>query len=394
MARQLSVNHLQLTTDPGQRTIMVPPFATTGDIPVALGEVERELNRQLKLHGAEGEAPVYRARMSNLLIFCNDPERAAQVEQQIPDLVAVHPTRVLLLIGEAGLPAAEVTAAVQVRAQKIGKFEQSCSEQVKLHAAGPYVDRLPFAVRSLLIGDLPTNLWWASNQPPPFAGALLYDLAENAQQIVYDSIGWSEPARGVAATSDWLEQIERTGSRWRVASDLNWRRLKYWRRLLTQTFDPVSAPGALSSISELLIEHGPHAVVQAWLLASWLVQRLGWQVLTGKVQPNVEISWRCYTVQGDVRLRIHRLAEGPPEIRRVRLTTRLNSQPVTFQLVPEGDNRLAAHLEGTDAAARTVTVPPQTAAEFIGRQLSDRERDPAFRESMELAQVLARSVLG
>ena len=72
---------------------------------------------------------------------------------------------------------------------------------IVLHAAGPTVARLPFAVRALLVGDLPINLWWASNQPPAFAGALLFDLAENAQQIVYDSRGWVEPTRAVAATS-------------------------------------------------------------------------------------------------------------------------------------------------------------------------------------------------
>ena len=68
---------------------------------------------------------------------------------------------------------------------------------------------LPFAVRALLIGDLPTNLWWAAPVPPPFAGPLLYELAEHAQQIVYDSMGWPDPAHGVAATAGWLEQIER-----------------------------------------------------------------------------------------------------------------------------------------------------------------------------------------
>ena len=48
---------------------------------------------------------------------------------------------------------------------------------------------------AVLIGDLPTNLWWTAATPPPLAGHLLYDLAENAQQIIFDSIGWTEPAR-------------------------------------------------------------------------------------------------------------------------------------------------------------------------------------------------------
>ena len=41
-------------------------------------------------------------------------------------------------------------------------------------------------------------------------------------------------------------QVERTAeaTRWRGASDLNWRRLKYWRRLAMQALEPASAPGA------------------------------------------------------------------------------------------------------------------------------------------------------
>jgi hypothetical protein len=37
-------------------------------------------------------------------------------------------------------------------------------------------------------------------------------------------------------------------------------------------------------------------------------------------------------------------------------------------------------------------VPPQTDAELIARQLSDRDRDLVFRESMAVAQVLPLSL--
>jgi hypothetical protein len=65
-----------------------------------------------------------------------------------------------------------------------------------------------------------------------------------------------------------------------------------------------------------------------------------------------------------------------------------------MNLQPEADCRLCITLEGRDTAARTVTVPPQTSSDLIGRQLSDRDRDPVFRQSMSVAQQLARSVLG
>ena len=60
----------------------------------------------------------------------------------------------------------------------------------------------------------------------------------------------------------------------------------------------------------------------------------------------------------------------------------------------EDEKRLSAHLEGVSGAPRTVTIRPQSLAELVGRQLSDRERDPVFRESMAVAQVFAQSVLG
>jgi Glucose-6-phosphate dehydrogenase subunit len=126
---------------------------------------------------------------------------------------------------------------------------------------------------------------------------------------------------------------------------------------------------------------------------SWLASMLGWQVLTGKVRPGVEIAWRFAAAHGEPRIRIRRLDQGPPEIRRVHITCRLEGKPVTLNLVAESDSRLAILLEGVDAAARTVNVPKRTPADLIGRQLSDREPDPVFRESMAVAQVFARSVL-
>src|SRR5262249_58550766 len=103
-------------------------------------------------------------------------ELAEGIAAQVPDILAVHPARVLLLIGEPGPETAEITAEVHVRPQRLGNHQQCCSEQVTLRAAGPAVDRLPFAVRTLVIGDLPINLWWAAPQPPALAGPLLHEL--------------------------------------------------------------------------------------------------------------------------------------------------------------------------------------------------------------------------
>jgi glucose-6-phosphate dehydrogenase assembly protein OpcA len=375
---------------------------------VPLHKVEAELARQMSAGKDGHQGPVRRARMSNLVIFCNNNELADNIAPAVPAIIAEHPARVLFLIGDAAAESAPVTAATNVwypGDSANGEGQCVCSEQVTLRAGGHQVERLPFAVRGLLIGDLPTNVWWAAPVPPPQAGPFLYDLAEHAQQIIYDSIGWLEPARGVAATASWLTQFERgvplspaspppsARERGRVAADLNWRRLKYWRRLLAQTLDPMSSPGALESITEVLVEHGPHAVIQAWELVSWLASRLGWQVLTGKVNPGTEITWRVQALSDrNVAVRICRLAEGPSEVRRVRIACSMGGKASAFNVRVEDDRRLAVLPEGFEGAARTITVPPQTLADLVGRQLSDRERDPVFRDSMAVAQIFARSV--
>jgi glucose-6-phosphate dehydrogenase assembly protein OpcA len=362
--------------------------------PVALADAEHELGRLMKAAQGLGEQPVIQARMSNLVIFCNRAEVAAGVAAVLDEIVQGHPARVLLLVGEPGPDGADITAGVRVCDQRLGK-QQVCSEQVLLQARDRSLDRLPFAVRSLLIGDLPTNLWWASTQPPPLAAPLLYDLAEFAQQLVYDSQGWLDPHRGVAATSSWLTRFERSPGqgRWRVASDLNWRRLKFWRRLVAQSLDPASAPGAAESITDVLVDHGPHAVTQAWELVGWLAARLSWRVQAARVKPGVDMTWQVTAPKGTLRLRICRLPEGPSEVRHVRIACTLGDKAGALDFTVEEGTRLTATPVGVAGSARTLNVQQPSLAQLVSRQLSDREPDPVFRESMAVARVFAQSVL-
>jgi glucose-6-phosphate dehydrogenase assembly protein OpcA len=364
--------------------------------PVPLRDVERELSRRLKALQGPSESPIVRACMSNLVIFCDGVETAEKVSAKVPELVALHPARVLLLVAEPGQEPGGITSVVNVRGHVAEASRWVCCEEVTLHATGPAVDRLPAAVRALVVGDLPTNLWWAVPRPPPLAGELLFELIENVEQVIYDSIGWPEPAKGVVATASWLDRFEqpRGPGRWRVASDLNWRRLKYWRRLLTQALDPATAPGALESITEVSLEHGPHCVVQALELVSWLAAKLGWTVRQGKAQPGLEFSWQLTAGRRSVQVHIRRLEEGPPAIRRLRIAWGSGGAPGALNLeVAEGDRRLAAMPEKEGAAARTIAVPAMPLVDMLAKQLSDRERDPVFTQSMALAREMAQSIL-
>lgn len=368
-----------------------PPIV--GPVDVSLGDVEPELSRLLQEAHSPCEAPVHRARMSNLIVHCQTSERATEVERLISQVVSLHPARVLLLIADDHSGSYDIHASALVR--RAGQQAQLCSEQVTLRGGPHAAEHLPFAVRRLLIGDLPTNVWWANPTPPSLAGPILDDLAEYAQQVIYDSNGWPEPHKGIAATSAWLGRFERDagGGRWRVASDLNWRRIKSWRRVIAQALAPGATPGALDTVSEVLIEHGPHAVAQAWQLAGWLASRVGWKIQASKLRPNVEVAFQLLGPHGPLRLRIDRLADGPSELRRVRFSCAIEGQLGALDITVEDGARLSVKPEGIDASPRTLTLPSQQTAELLARQLSDREPDPVFREAMSTARVLAQAVL-
>ena len=178
-----------------------------------------------------------------------------------------------------------------------------------------------------------------------------------------------------------------------MASDLNWRRLKSWRRLIAQALSPSAAQGVLDSVSEILIEHGPHAVAQAWQLAGWMASRVGWKIQACKLRPNVEIAFQMLGPSGPLKLRIDRLPEGPSELRRVRFTCTIDGQQGALDITVKDGARLSVTPEGIDASPRSLALTSLATPELLARQLSDREPDPVFREAMAAARVLAQGLL-
>ena len=183
--------------------------------------------------------PATRACMSNLLIWCATQEQARGLPIEIGEIVEKHPSRVLLLVGEPEYENAGLSASVSAVCHPASAGRQICSEHVTLSAPTPSANRLPSIARPLLIGDLPTALWWAAPEPPTAAGALFDDLAGMADHVIYDSAGWLDPVRGVVSVASWEMGLETR----RVVSDLAWRRGKPWRRLVSQTLDPLIAAG-------------------------------------------------------------------------------------------------------------------------------------------------------
>ena len=126
---------------------------------------------------------------------------------------------------------------------------------------------------------------------------------------------------------------------------------------------------------------------------SWLAYRLQWRIEGGGVQPNIELAWKAHAPHGPIRIRIRRLAEGASAVKRLRIVCAPEGNPTTYDISLEEGQRLTVVLEGSDTAPRTMTDHTPSLGELVGQQLSDRERDPVFYESMSVAQIMAQSLL-
>jgi len=363
-------------------------FASHAPQPIDLAAIETELTRfWYDPAASEADSPVTRACMANLVIFCRKCDEEQEILQEIPVIVARHPSRVLLLVADTNSQSEELEALVGAHYRLIEEGQQIYSEQITIRAGNAGIRRLPSAVRSLLLGDLATALWWATPEAPPLAGTLCDELVELADQVIYDSAAWIDPVRQLIVTANWVGRGHA-----KITADLAWRRPEIWRRLIAQSLDPAYAQGALEGITDIHIEHGPHALTQAWLLVGWLALRLGWQPQGGRVTPGPEVNWQFAWPHGTPRVRIRRLVSGEAEIKTLRVLTRVAGRPVTFHFRAESASRVSVFAEGFGDRMLSLTGPVLSRADMVARQLTYLAHYRLFEESVALARTMAEAV--
>lgn len=332
---------------------------------------------------SDGQA-VTRACMSNLIIYCDTGAEAKEIETAIPAIVQTHPARVILLTGQGITSEPGIEVFVSGHYCALNSGWQVCAEQIHVIADPESGRRLPSVTRAQLVGDLPTTLWWASRQPPPVAGKLFFKFADMSDQIIYDSIGWTNPARGMQAMSRWVA-AESGGC---VIYNLSWRRLKPWRSLVSQVLDPVVLPGALEQVSRITIEHGPHALAMSSLLVGWLASRLGWKPTDGKVSLGKETVWHFRNKGRQIPVEVRRLDEGQPAPHSLHWCWRdqAGTHTVVFALL--GDERLGILEESSDVPVRVISAPELQRSELVSAQLAHRSRDKLFEQALEVGNAM------
>ncbi len=352
------------------------------DIEPGLTRLWAQLNQGLN---TDGYATIMRACMSNLIIYCDTAQEAATINAEIARIVDAHPARVILLLDKGHSASRSIEANIALFYTELDDGWQVCAERIDITASASMKDRLPYVVRSLLVGDLPTTLWWASQRTPPMAGEVFLDLAELSNQVIYDNVGWAEPAQGVAAMTRWVAAQQNS----QVVHNLAWRRFTDWRKLLGQVLDPQASPGALDNMHSLQIAHGPHALPTVWLLVGWLSSRLNWQAVDGKRLSDSSLIWRFRSHRQIIQIQVNRLPAGEPLVYRLLLDWGTKANPSRICFARLDHERIGIVEQESTVPARIFTSQVLARSTLVTAQLGQRNRDKIFESALQASQAMA-----
>jgi glucose-6-phosphate dehydrogenase assembly protein OpcA len=218
------------------------------------------------------ETPAARAIMSNLIVFRHrsaaddagdePPIGAAPIE----DLAERHPARIILLIHEDDPRRARGPMGASVSILLFGADDaRHAVEQITIRSVCA-AESLPSIVRRLVLGDLPTSVWWTEDlsQLPPVAA-----LVAMGRQFVYDSRQWRNVGAGLSTLTDLLGRPHPPD-----LVDVNWRALGPMRQALMHGFRG-RGPEAGATPVRVRIHHDPRDEAKAWLMVGWLASELG-----------------------------------------------------------------------------------------------------------------------
>jgi len=357
-----------------------PKRVPIAGIDAALRRLWSEVHQDLS-----GGRTVMRACMSNLIIYCNSSDDAEEIGRELPFIAEIHPARVLLLIGNGQPKKGKIDSEVSMYYTELNEGCQVCAERIDAIVATEAIDRLPSIARAHLIGDLPITLWWASRLPPPEAGEIFFQLAELANQIIYDNMGWANPAKGVASMTRWVAGQQDA----KVVHNLAWRRISYWRKLISQVLDPQAAPDALNSLNLIEIKHGPHALAMSWVLVGWLASRLRWKPIDGKSISDSELIWRFERQNREIKVIAKRQPSGEPLLYQILFDWSQADKPgrICFERLDHERVGIVEALSTVPPRVFSAHIPSRST--LISAQLAHRTREKIFEDALKTSNAMS-----
>jgi glucose-6-phosphate dehydrogenase assembly protein OpcA len=366
--------------------------------------VERQLAElwQETAHDPNADAgtAVLRARVANLLVFVSNDAALDDLHQMLGELTAIHPSRVLAMLGDREAADQDIEISVESICQtdkRTGAKRLSC-EEITLKAFGKFVIELPSAALPLLMPDLATFLWWRN--APHISDKVLDKLLRATDRLVIDSLEFANPQADLSETNNLFnaKDYDHVG-----VSDLNWARLTFWRELLADFYDVAAYRAWLDGVDSVEIDYvAPDSdessvAPQALLFSGWLASRLGWGLAEERpVQEDsqtLSFKFRCESRSGgpadehEIQLRLRSVEPGERKPGRLVVVELRSSHEKSgsFKVARSDDNLYVlaeAKLGRQTHRGRVLPVRNRSAAQLLSREMEILCNDQIYQEAV------------
>jgi hypothetical protein len=260
----------------------VERFTGGASVGVNVAAIERDL-ASLWRQAATGQKAVTRACSWNLVVHVVGDETLERAKTLADALVAIVPSRTLILHHRPNANGPELEAFVTANCKLMpGGGKLLCSEEITVESRKGGSDYLPSLTRALLVPDIPTAVLVAGL---PKDSALLQELLTVSTRLIIDSHG-----------AEQLQDVERLGKALPRVADLSWLRSAPWRLAVAAAFDRPDDAALLFKLNRVKLTAGPGFASEARLVLGWLAAKLSWGLKEdglvarqqGKVRVDVE----------------------------------------------------------------------------------------------------------
>jgi glucose-6-phosphate dehydrogenase assembly protein OpcA len=243
-----------------------------GDVLNALSRIRRQF---AQVDAGDDEHPRPRNCVMTLVAVATSDADARQAERACMAIAANHPSLAIVVCEEPSVKAGRIDASITTHALSTPSRTAGRCELVSLRVGGAPGKHLAALVDPLLIGDVPTYLWWLHT--PPFGQPELAEALNVSEALVVDSARFDRPYHSFLGLA---ELAAKTPRRLGVA-DFQWTRLEPWRETIAQFFEPRDRRPFLAGIANFGIDYvgeGRGNRIAAGLLIGWFASALGWKM--------------------------------------------------------------------------------------------------------------------
>jgi len=357
-----------------------------------------ELHRELTHHDAnEQEHPHPRNCVLNLVVAVDEQHRATACDKLVAGLAASHPLRAILIHLHGGKGQGTLDAAITSEAHQLVSGFPVQREQVLLHVRGEAAHHLSSLVEPLLVGDIPTYLWWSGRHR--LDEAIVQDAMGFSDALVVDSARFDRPVDALLQLAALVADPKGSIG----VADFRWSRMRPVRDAVSQFFGPAERRGLLDGLEELTVVAtgtGPDDRGAAALLAGWMAAAMDWRfeapVTSGADATEADAGTAAghrvrVTLRSAPNERLHR-----GELQRVLLAGRRGRRTFSLSLErdPGGDDH--GHLEivfdGGPPVRQRLSLARLGDPDALVHVLWARPRDPVFDGALRAATPLLEAM--